>query len=115
MKYFINVSLSMALLFGLSGAVGAAWAGNNKVAEVRLVATINNSPAFQPVSWEVYRVDRAGVPTGLPHTSTRHSFTIGALPPGRYTAVAKIKGQAARKRDFFVMADTTNRINIPLD
>lgn len=114
MKYFINLMMAMALLFGLSSVVNAAWA-DKKVAEVRLVATINNSPAFQPVTWEVYRVDGAGLPKGAPHTSERHSFTIGNLPPGRYTAVAKLKGHTPRKREFFVMADTTNRVNVPLD
>ncbi len=106
----INPVVAAGLLLGLSGACNAAWA-DSRSAEVRLVATINNSPAFQPVTWEVYRVDG----TGRRYGSDRHTFIIDSLAPGRYTAVAKRTGQPARKREFFVMADTTNKISIPLD
>lgn len=110
MKKTFHVVTIAALLLGTTGVCNAAWA-DSKSAEVRLVATINNSPAFQPVIWKVFRIDGKGEL----YESDRHVFTIDALTPGRYTAIAKRNGQTERKRDFYVMADTTNKINIPLD
>ncbi|HPY39544.1 MAG TPA: hypothetical protein PLM98_03405 [Thiolinea sp.] len=110
MKKTFHFLAITALLLGTTSVGNAAWA-DSKSAEVRLVATINNSPAFQPVIWKVFRVDGKGEL----YQSDRHVFTIDSLAPGRYTAIAKRNGQTERKRDFFVMADTTNKINIPLD
>ena len=110
MKKIIHLFTTVLLLLGTTSVCNAAWA-DSKSAEVRLVATINNSPAFQPVTWKVFRVDGKG----KLYESDRHVFTIDSLAPGRYTAIAKRNGQTERKRDFFVMADTTNKINIPLD
>lgn len=110
MKKTIHMLTVATLLLGTTGVCNAAWA-DSRSAEVRLVATINNGPAFQPITWEVFRVDGKGET----YKSDRHAFTINSLAPGRYTAIAKRSGQAERKRDFYVMADTTNKINIPVD
>lgn len=117
MKKTFHILTVAALLLGATGVCSAAWA-DSRSAEVRLVATINNSPAFQPIIWKVFRVDGEGKPVhveGQPYESTRHVFTISSLKPGRYTAIAKRNGQSERRRDFYVMADTTNKINIPVD
>lgn len=109
MKKTFHILTVATLLLGTTGVCNAAWA-DSRSAEVRLVATINNGPAFQPVTWTVYRVDGKGET----YQSDRHVFTIDSLAPGRYTAIAKRDGRE-RKRDFYVMADTTNKINIPVD
>lgn len=110
MKKTFHILAVTTLLLGTTGVCNAAWA-DNRSAEVRLIATINNGPAFQPVVWKVFRVDGKGEL----YQSDRHVFTIDSLAPGRYTAIAKRNGQVERKRDFYVMADTTNKINIPVD
>jgi hypothetical protein len=109
-KKTFHILAVATLLLGTSSVCNAAWA-DSRSAEVRLVATINNGPAFQPVVWKVFRVDGKG----KLYESDRHVFTIDSLAPGRYTAIAKRNGKAERKRDFYVMADTTNKINIPVD
>jgi hypothetical protein len=109
-KKTFHILIVANLLLGATGVCNAAWA-DSRSAEVRLVATINNGPAFQPITWKVYRVDGKGET----YQSDRHVFTISSLAPGRYTAVAKRHGQTERKRDFYVMADTTNKISIPVD
>ncbi|WP_298608673.1 hypothetical protein [uncultured Thiothrix sp.] len=110
MKKTFHILTIASLLLGTTGVCNAAWADSSS-AEVRLVATINNGPAFQPITWKVFRVDGKGET----YQSDRHAFTIDSLTPGRYTAIAKRNGQTERKRDFYVMADTTNKINIPVD
>lgn len=117
MKKTFHLLTVATLLLGTTGVCNAAWA-DSRSAEVRLVATINNGPAFQPITWKVFRVDGEGKPVygeGEPYESTRHVFTISSLKPGRYTAIAKRNGQTERRRDFYVMADTTNKISIPVD
>jgi len=110
MVRFTSVLLAVGLFVGLTSVSNAAWA-EARSAEVSLVATINDNPAFQPVQWKVYRTDGSGTPK----TANRHMFTLNNLAPGRYTAVAWVDGSPPRKRDFFVMADTANSIKVPLD
>ncbi|PID49582.1 MAG: hypothetical protein CR991_06045 [Proteobacteria bacterium] len=113
MKHITGLLIALGLFVGLTGASNAAWA-ESRSAEVRLIATINNNPAFKPVQWKVYRVDGRG----STRHSNRHTFTLHDLEPGRYTAVAWLEDASPprkRKRDFFVMADTTNSVHIPLD
>lgn len=109
MKNITKLLATTALLMGFSSAC-AAWADNNS-SEVRLVATIDNSPAFKPVTWEIYRVDDRSVRY---EKSRRHSFTLKSITPGRYRAIVRRDG-AIHKRDFYVMADTTSRVHVPVD
>lgn len=111
MKSIIKIITTATLLTGFSSASVAAWADNN-TSEVRLVATIDDGPAFQPLEWKVFRV---GNPSDvIAREERRHSFTIHSVKPGRYTAVVKRNGET-RRRDFYVMADTTSRVRIPVD
>ncbi len=114
MKHIINIIITSTLALSFSSVCNAAWA-DSSFAEVRLVATINNGPAFRKVSWEVFRVDGSGEKL----TSDRHTFVIDSLKPGRYTVRARTgerpDNQTVKERNFYVMADTTNKINIPLD
>lgn len=111
MSNIIKLIVTATLLTGFSGASMAAWADNN-TSEVRLVATIDNGPALQPVEWTVFRV---GNPSEtIADKTRRHSFTIHKVKPGRYTAIVK-RGNETRRRDFYVMADTTSRVRIPVD
>lgn len=109
MKNTIKIIATLALLTGF-GSACAAWADTNS-SEVRLVATIDDSPAFTPVTWEIYRVDNPDTPYAH---ENRHSFTLKSVSPGRYRAVVRRDGEV-HKRDFYVMADTTSRVNVPVD
>lgn len=109
MKNITKLMATTALLMGFSSAC-AAWADSTS-SEVRLVATIDNSPAFKPVTWEIYRVDD---PTKRYEKLRRHSFTLKSITPGRYRAIVRRDG-AVHRRDFYVMADTTSRVNVPVD
>ena len=109
MKNITKLMATTALLMGFSSAC-AAWADNNS-SEVRLIATIDNSPAFKPVTWEIYRVDDRSIRY---EKSRRHSFTLKSITPGRYRAIVRRNG-AIHKRDFYVMADTTSRVHVPVD
>ncbi|MGB0847431.1 MAG: hypothetical protein ACPGSM_11945 [Thiolinea sp.] len=109
MKNITKLLATTALLMGFSSAC-AAWADSNS-SEVRLVATIDNSPAFKAVNWEIYRVDD---PSTRYERERRHSFTLKSVTPGRYRAIVRRNG-TVHKRDFYVMADTTSKINVPVD
>ncbi|MEZ5537004.1 MAG: hypothetical protein R3F02_15450 [Thiolinea sp.] len=110
MKNTIKLITVAALLMGFSSVSAAAWADSN-TSEVRLIATIDNGPAFEPLEWKIFRVDD---PSKTINVNRRHSFTLRSVEPGRYTAVVR-KGNKTRKRDFYVMADTTSRVRVPFD
>lgn len=110
MKNMLKLATAVTLLAGFSSASMAAWA-DTSTSEVRLIATIDNGPAFQPVEWTVFRVGNPNKPIA---NKSRHSFTLRELMPGRYTAIVKRDGET-RRRDFYVMADTTSRVRIPVD
>ena len=109
MKNIVKCLAIITLLTGF-GSACAAWADSNS-SEVRLVATIGDVPAFAPVTWEIYRVDSLDKP---PFVEKRHSFTMKSVSPGRYRAYVHRDGEI-HKRDFYVMADTTSRVNVPVD
>lgn len=110
MKITLKRITVAAMLMVFSSASAAAWADSN-TSEVRLIATIDNGPAFTPVEWKIFRV---GDPTYTPIEKKRHSFTLHSVKPGRYTAVVR-RGNETRRRDFYVMADTVSRVNVPID
>lgn len=110
MKNIAKIVALIALLMGFSSAC-AAWADNTS-SEVRLVATIDNSPAFQPVDWKIYRLD--DLTKHYTKVNRRHSFTLRTDIPGRYRAIVK-RGGEEHHRDFFVMADTTSQVIVPVD
>ncbi len=110
MRNILKLIVTATLLTVFSSASIAAWADNN-TSEVRLVATIDNGPALQPLEWTVFRVD---TPNNVIKKNRRHSFTLRKMKPGRYTAIVK-RGDETRRRDFYVMADTTSRVHIPVD
>nr|CAA6830854.1 MAG: Unknown protein [uncultured Thiotrichaceae bacterium] len=111
MNNIIKLIITTVLLTGFSSASIAAWADSSNTSEVRLVATIDNGPALRPVEWTIFRV---GNPSNPLFTENRHSFTLHSMKPGRYTAVVNKDGEI-RRRDFYVMADTTSRVRIPID
>ncbi len=110
MKMILKLTMAAAIFMGFSSISAAAWADSN-TAKVRLIATIDNGPAFEPVEWKIYRVND---PNYKPIRSNRHSITLHAIKPGRYTAEVR-RGNKTRKRDFYAMADTTNRVHVPVD
>jgi hypothetical protein len=110
MKITLKLITVATMLMIFSSASAAAWADSN-TSEVRLIATIDNGPALMPVKWTIFRV---GDPTYVPIEKNRHSFTLHSVKPGRYTAIVR-RGEETRRRDFYVMADTTSRVRVPVD
>lgn len=82
-------------------------------ANVTLMATVNDVPAFSPVHWAVFRVEN-NARSALPYvTDNRHSLAID-LPPGRYVAEASLNN-VSRTRMFDVVSRSTNNIVVALD
>jgi hypothetical protein len=78
---------------------------------VSLIATIDNGPALEKVEWTVYRNGTEAVKKADKH------LTQVTVPPGKYTAVAKLTGAdnrtVVRKRNFYVSNNT--RVVVPMD
>lgn len=110
MKMTLKLVMVAAIFMGLSSGSAAAWA-DSSTSKVRLIATIDNGPAFEPVEWKIYRTDDPGY---TPIRRKRHSITLHSMKPGRYTAEVR-RGNMTRKRDFYVMADTTSNVSVPVD
>lgn len=85
-----------------------------KEEKVNLIATIGNQPAFKPVTWEVYRIDRDGTDKLLKKEPGRHAFTMG-IRPGVYAAVATYDNQKKRRYEFTVKANTPRDLFVPID
>lgn len=81
---------------------------------VNLIATIANQPAFKPVTWEVYRIDRNGADTLLKKEQNRHAFSMG-VQPGVYAAVATYDNQKKRRYEFTVKPNTPRDLFVPID
>ncbi|WP_020561319.1 hypothetical protein [Thiofilum flexile] len=105
--------LVMALMISAVSLVSFTQA--NPVEEkVNLIATIANQPAFKPVTWEVYRIDRDGKDKLLKKEQNRHAFTLG-MQPGVYAAVATYDNQKKRRYEFTVKANTPRDLFVPID
>lgn len=85
-----------------------------KEEKVNLIATIANQPAFKPVTWEVYRIDRDGNDKLLKKEQSRHAFTMD-IKPGVYAAVATYDNQKKRRYEFTVKANTPRDLFVPID
>lgn len=78
--------------------------------QVKLIATIDNGPALEKVKWTVYRNGTEKVTE-----ANRHLARV-KVPPGNYTAVAKLTKDnktVTRSRSFFVRNNT--RVVVPMD
>lgn len=87
-----------------------------KELRVNLVATIDNGPAMENVSWKLFRVD---TPNGKdnPVTADNHSTHV-LLPEGRYRAVATLttsNNKTITKVMDFHVRTTDSRVVIPMD
>ena len=113
MKVLLSATALVCLL------TPAAYA---KDLRVNLVATIDNGPAMENVSWKLYRVDDAvnsskPVPSGKPITSADNHSTHVLLPAGRYRAVATLvsdKKTITKVMDFHVRT-SDSRVVVPMD
>lgn len=77
---------------------------------VKLVATLQNNPAFTNVLWKVYRMDDMRHPV---ETVARHTATLN-LRPGAYKAVAVLNNKE-RSRAFQLKSKSNTEIVLSMD
>ncbi len=77
---------------------------------VKLVATLQNNPAFTNVLWKVYRMDDMRNPV---ETIARHTATLN-LRPGAYKAVAVLNNKE-RSRAFQLKSKTNTEVVLSMD
>lgn len=77
---------------------------------VKLVATLQNSPAFKDVEWRLSRLDLPGRPV---MTIKRHAASVN-LRPGTYRVVALL-GSIVRSRSFQLKSSETTEVIVPMD
>ncbi|HPE59931.1 MAG TPA: hypothetical protein PLB10_06300 [Thiolinea sp.] len=81
------------------------------VGNVNLMATLDNQPLFEPMEWQIYRLESGK--RRLIGNFHQHIQGI-TVPPGRYEAVAR-HHQTVRSRQFWVQQNTSNRVILALD
>ncbi|HPY40763.1 MAG TPA: hypothetical protein PLM98_09605 [Thiolinea sp.] len=104
----------------LIGAAVLVWQSLNVVAAdptvleedgiVKLVATLQNNPAFTNVLWKVYRMDDMRNPV---ETIARHTATLN-LRPGAYKAVAVLNNKE-RSRSFQLKSKSNTEVVLSMD
>lgn len=77
---------------------------------VKLVATLQNNPAFTNVLWRVYRMDDMRNPV---ETIARHTATLN-LRPGAYKAVAVLNNKE-RSRAFQLKSKANTEVVLSMD
>ena len=77
---------------------------------VKLVATLEDSPAFTDVVWKLYRLDVPGRPIMV---IKRHAAIV-SLRPGRYRAVASLQSRI-RSRAFNLKSRETAEVILSMD
>ena len=110
-----KISAGMAGVFTCVVLMGASGErADAHIAEqegvVRLVATLQDNPAFTNVVWKVYRLE------GTYHQIDmipRHTATL-TLRPGNYKAVALLDNKE-RSRSFQLKSNANEEIIIPMD
>lgn len=78
---------------------------------VNLIATIDNGPAMEDVTWRVLRNGNEEVKRAHKHST--HVY----MEPGKYTAIARLTSDdkvIIRKRNFMVTSNNT-MVVIPMD
>ena len=78
---------------------------------VKLVATLQDSPAFTDVEWKLYRLDLPGRPPVM--TIRRHAAIVN-LKPGKYRVVA-LWESIVRSRAFDLKSSETTEVIVPMD
>lgn len=75
---------------------------------VNLIATIDDGPAMENVTWKVYR-------NGTEFTTANKHSTHVKVPPGKYTVKASLTSDSTveRERTFYVRNDT--KVIVPMD
>lgn len=111
-RRLLTVAL-MAASFLVAKYGFAAPMGEKPRANVTLVATLNNGPAMQPVSWKVYRLDANNNVAGIVDSFNRHSASI-PLQPGRYLADVNLNS-VNRTRVFDVSSRTSSSVVVAMD
>ncbi len=107
LRNLLKVSACVLLI---AGAMPVAMAANESF-RVNLIATIDDDPAMESVSWTVFRNGTEEVKRAHKHT------TYVNIPPGKYTVVARLIADdktVIRKRNFFHTKDNT-WVVVPMD
>lgn len=108
------VFLSLMPLQSYSASINGVAAADTTLSKVLLMATLNNGPAMQPVTWTVYRLDNDG--KSVWETSlNRHSANI-ELEPGMYRAdVTTDDGRVSRSKTFDLRTVSSSDVIIAMD
>jgi hypothetical protein len=107
------VFLSLISVQSSSAPINAVAGADTPLSKVLLMATLNNGPAMQPVTWTVYRVDNG---KSVWETSlTRHSANI-ELAPGLYRADVTLQdGSVSRSRVFDLRTVSSSNVIVAMD
>ena len=111
-RNFLTGTLLLLVTASTTLQAAGTSSANEPQPNVHFVATLNNGPAMQAVTWSVYRIndDRST----LVESFQRHSASI-ALQPGRYRAEV-ILNNVSRSRVFDVGAgNTTSNVVVAMD
>jgi hypothetical protein len=107
------VFLSLISLQSYSAPINAVAGADTPLSKVLLMATLNNGPAMQPFTWNVYRLDNGK--DVWKTTLTRHSANI-ELEPGLYRAdVTSQDGSVSRSRTFDLRTVSSSDVVIAMD
>ena len=120
-KSVISLNRARYILLSLMLAVtNPLWAENYAIEKVplplekdgvvKLVATIQDSPAFKDVEWRLYRLDLPGRPV---MTIKRHAAIVN-LKPGKYRVVALLES-IVRSRSFNLRSSEIAEVIVPMD
>jgi hypothetical protein len=107
------VFLSLMAMQVNSAPIQAAAGADAPKSKVLLMATLNNGPAMQPVTWTVYRLENG---KAIYNRSVNlHSANI-ELEPGFYRADVKLdSGSASRSRIFDLTNVSSSNIIVAMD
>lgn len=107
---YCRVVVTAVLLWQTPMVMSADSAVLEEDGMVKLVATLQNNPAFTNVLWKVYRLDDMRNPI---ETIARHTATLN-LRPGAYKAVAVLNNKE-RSRAFQLKSKTNTEVVLSMD
>ncbi len=110
-----NIFLLLLLVIGKplwadANLIAGAALPAEKEGMVKLVATLQDSPAFTDVVWKLYRLDLPGRPIMI---INRHTAIVN-LKPGKYRAVALL-GAIVRSRSFNLESSEITEVILAMD
>ena len=108
----MNLPFIIKRMFFVAVLTATSMAAHAEGLRLNLIATIDNGPAMERVTWRVYR---SGTDSAVTE-ATNHSTHV-TVPAGNYRVVATLtsnSGTVTRSRDVNVRA-SDSRVIIPMD